>query len=232
MNDVTAILLCGGKGQRLKPFTDKLPKPLIPLRGKPLLLHLMEALHGRGIRRFVLCTGHQAEAIERFVENDCPKEWSVTCSNSGDASMTDRILDARRLAPGRALVCYGDTLANVDLKSLATTHEKAGTKATLTVHPLVCPFGVVEIDVEDRVSTFAEKPTLPYWINIGFLLCEPAALDRLRRGQDMITFLSALARDGQLSVYRHTGKHLTVNTEKERMEAEEQIHLFNVAQDE
>ena len=148
------------------------------------------------------------------------------CVNSGDASMIDRILDASSHVGARARVCYGDTLANVDIGALLSLHCASDAAATLTIYPLHSPFGIVDADAEGRVIAFAEKPRLPYWINIGYLLCEREAFSAMRRGTDIDEFLSALARVGRLYAYRHSGKHLTVNTEKERTQAEEQIVEF------
>lgn len=227
MNDLTAILLCGGKGERLRPFTDTLPKALVPLGDRPLLEHLLVYLSKAGIRRFVVCVGYQAEAIERFVREKSDPSWEITCVDSGEtASITDRLCDAREHVRGRALVCYGDTLANVDLDALVRRHEEAGGLASLTVYPLHSPFGIVGFDGAGKVSEFAEKPILPYWINIGFLLCEPEALGYLERGLDVPDFLGSLAGDGRLFVHRHEGKHLTVNTEKERTSAEREVVEF------
>jgi glucose-1-phosphate cytidylyltransferase len=231
LSDVTAVLLCGGKGERLRPFTEHFPKPLVPLHGKPLLQHLLRYLSLQGVRRFVLCTGYKAEAIARFVQEEPPPSGcSVVCVDSGEAaSMADRVLDARKHVPGRALVCYGDTLANVDLGSLARHHAESGALATMTVYPLRSPYGIVSLEGEsDRVVGLREKPVLPYWINIGFILCEPAALDTMRRGTDLVSFLGALAEHGGVRAYRHQGKHLTVNTEKERNEAEGEIEFFTL----
>ncbi|QRN95947.1 nucleotidyltransferase family protein [Archangium violaceum] len=232
LSDVTAVLLCGGKGERLRPFTEHLPKPLVPLRGKPLLQHLLRYLSLQGVRRFVLCTGYKAEAIVRFVEElSLPLDLEeVVCVDSGeDANMADRVLDARRHVPGRALICYGDTLANVDLGSLARHHADSGALATMTVYPLQSPYGIVSLDGDtDRVSGLLEKPVLPYWINIGFILCEPAALDEMRRGTDLMMFLGSLTKRGAVRAHKHQGKHLTVNTEKERTEAEGEIEFFTL----
>jgi glucose-1-phosphate cytidylyltransferase len=231
LSDLTAVLLCGGKGERLRPFTEHLPKPLVPLHGKPLLWHLMRYLSLRGVRRFVLCTGYKAEAIIRFVEETpLPSAERVECVDSGEgASMADRVLDARRHVRGRALVCYGDTLANVDLPALARHHAETGALATMTVYPLHSPYGIVALeDGSDRVRGLREKPVLPYWINIGFILCEPAALDLMERGADLVTFLGTLAGREALRAHRHQGKHLTVNTEKERSEAEGEIEFFTL----
>jgi glucose-1-phosphate cytidylyltransferase len=229
--DLTAIVLCGGRGERLRPYTDTLPKALIPLNGQPLLYHVLRYLRLGGVDRFVLCIGHLADTIERFVAGSAEFRDATTCVNSGDASMIDRILDANSHVGARALVCYGDTLANVDIGALLSSHRASGAAATLTIYPLHSPFGIVDADAAGRVTAFAEKPRLPYWINIGYMLCEREAFGAMRRGTDMDEFLSALSRAGRLYAYRHSGKHLTVNTEKERTLAEEQIVEFLTVMD-
>src|SRR5918911_5489065 len=103
---LTAILLCGGGGGPLKPFPDTLPKPLAQLNGEPLLAHLLRYLAAAGVARFVVCVGHKHEAIEAFLRAHARPAYEITCVNSGDASMTDRLLDARRHVRGPALVCY------------------------------------------------------------------------------------------------------------------------------
>lgn len=226
ISELTAILLCGGKGERLKPFTETLPKALVTLNGEPLLSHLLRYLSTAGVSRFVVCVGYKAEAIESFLNERDKQSWQITCVNSGDASMTDRLLDARPHIQGRALVCYGDTLANVELAGLLREHKQSEALATLTVYPMRSPFGIVHFDDSKRVTSFDEKPQLPYWINIGFLLCEPAAFDLLARGSEMPGFLSTLAEAGALNTHQHTGKHFTVNTEKDRVLAENEIEFF------
>jgi glucose-1-phosphate cytidylyltransferase len=223
MNGVTAILLCGGKGERLRPYTDQYPKPLVPVLGKPLLFHLLTYLAAGGLERFVFCLGYKAELIRSFLTESFAGRWEQVCVDSGDASMTDRLLDARPHAPGPALVCYGDTLANVDLAELRRVHQQQGGLATVTIYPMRSPFGLVAFDGQQRVTQFSEKPWLPYWINIGFLLCEQGALARLRRGSDMPEFLEDLRLAGQLFVYPHRGSHVTINTEKDRALAEAQL---------
>jgi glucose-1-phosphate cytidylyltransferase len=211
----------------MRPYTDTMPKPLVPLNGRPLLYHLMRYLAAWGVRRFVLCVGYKAKVVEGFVRELQEPGWEVALVDSGEeATMTDRLRDARPHAPGQALVCYGDTLANVDLDALRREHDRAGCPMTLTVHPLRSPFGVVEIGPSGRVAAFAEKPRLPHWINIGFMLCEAEALDHLRAGVDMPEYLEGLVRVGALRAHCHEGKHLTVNTEKDRSQAELDILDF------
>ena len=229
MNKLTAVILCGGRGERLKPFSDTLPKPLVPLLDKPLLHYLLDYLYAEGVRRFVLCIGYKAEAMRAFVAGLEERDWEVICVDSGDATMTDRIADALPHVPGRALICYGDTLANVDLAKLLEQHELAGALASITVYPLHSPFGLVYFGADRVVTQMAEKPLLPYFINIGFMLCEPAALTRMPRGTDLVTYLSAFIPGRELTAFVHDGRHLTVNTDKERKEAEQQLVEFFTA---
>jgi glucose-1-phosphate cytidylyltransferase len=231
MSEPTAVILCGGKGERLKPFTDNLPKALVPLQGRPLLYHLMNYLALAGITRFVLCVGYKAECIEQFVGECAKPGWKVNCVNSGDCSMADRIRDARPYLPGQALICYGDILANVDLAALQREHRKSGALATLSVYPLHSPFGVIQFDEANRITKLAEKPVLPYWINIGFMLCEPQSFEYLQPQTDMMEFSESLRKAGALFAYQHRGRHLTVNTEKERMQAEAQMTDFATVMD-
>jgi glucose-1-phosphate cytidylyltransferase len=226
MSALTAVILCGGKGERLRPFTDHLPKALVPLQGKPLLYHLMSYLSASGVSRFVLCVGYKAECIEQFVRESAQPNWQVECVNSGDASMADRILDALPRVPGQALICYGDILANVDLTALQRAHTESRALATLTVYPLHSPFGIIQFNEENRITGLAEKPILPHWINIGFMLCEPSAFQHLLHSSDMMEFSSALVNAGALFAYQHRGKHLTINTERERVQAEAQMTEF------
>jgi glucose-1-phosphate cytidylyltransferase len=226
MRNLSAIVLCGGKGERLRPFTDSVPKTLVPLKERPLLHHLLRSLYQAGIRHFVLCVGHKAEAIEKFIRDSTPTAWRIDCVNSGDASMSDRILHALEYVSGPVLICYGDTIANINIGALQTEHKASKALATLTVYPLHSQFGIVEVGNDGRVIDIVEKPVLPHWINIGYMICEPEAFQCLCPETDLPTFAATLAKAGKLHAYQHHGKHATVNTEKERREAEEEMLEF------
>jgi glucose-1-phosphate cytidylyltransferase len=229
VENLTAILLCGGKGERLRPFTENCPKPLVPLGGRPILLHLVEYLQASGIGRFVFCVGYKAEMIQQFIAEHFPDTERFRAVDSGDATMTDRLVDAREYVPGRALVCYGDTLANVNIPGLIQAHEAHGATATLTTYPLQSPYGVVDSTADGRIQSFREKPILPFWINIGFMLLDAPVLAGIPRGSDMPQFLQDLTASQRFFSFRHEGGHLTVNTEKERADAEQQLpQLFTV----
>ena len=230
--DVTALILCGGRGERLRPLTDEIPKPLLSVNGRPLLAYLMRHLHDRGIRDFLFCTGYKAEMFEEFAHQSASCAWRIRCQNAGEADIAERLRAAQQLVHGRALVCYGDTLADVDLAELRRVHETRRVEATLTVFPYRSPFGIVAADEDNMATGFEEKPQLPYWVNIGFMLCEPTAFARLRPGTDFPTFLEHLARERTLGVHRHLGRHWTANTEQELRDLATQLrNPFNQQDD-
>lgn len=224
--EITAVILCGGKGERLRPYTDHLPKPLLPLGTKPILLYLLEYLAQAGITRFVLCTGYRAEQIEEFAGTQCDPAWDIRCVNSGDASMTERLRDAWPFVKGTALICYGDTLANVDIARLIRRHQRSGSIATMSLYRPRSPFGVVRFGRDRKVKSFEEKPPLPHWINIGYILGETERLRPYLDSADMVEMLDRLVAGRELSAHEHTGKHLTINTEKERQQAERDVVEF------
>lgn len=225
--DLTAVILAGGKGERLRPFTEHTPKPLVHLLGRPLLGHLIDYFLQAGIQRVVVCTGYKSELVHEYVAGLGIPE--LQCVDSGvEAPMCRRLLDAAPHVQQAALVCYGDTLANVDLAKLCEHHTQQRRLATVTTYPLKSSFGLVELDADDRVLRLSEKPVLPYWINIGFLVLERAALDLLQPEADLVQYLNQLSERQLLSGFRHSGRHLTINTEKERADAERQIKFFSV----
>ena len=229
LNELTAIILCGGRGERLRPLTEKVPKPLIPVRGQPILQHILDHLCRYGINKSVLCIGYKASMLRSYAANRHATGCRIECIDSGDVSMNDRVLDTLAVASGPVLICYGDTLANVDLHELEASHRRAGSLATVTVFPLRSPFGIVDIADGDVVVRMTEKPVLPYWINIGYIRCDREAFKHMKRGSDLVQFCSAVAATGSLSAYRHTGQHMTVNTEDDLPAAEKEILSFATA---
>ncbi len=222
-SNLTAILLCGGKGERLRPFTDKCPKPLVPVLDKPLLQHLVEFLKGQQIKRFIFCIGYKAEMIREFVDDslDC-EDIDIELSDLGDASIAERLIEVSKDLKGPALVCYGDTIANVRLQDLCSFHNEQQTDVSVTVFPFKSSFGIV--DVSGQLATgFREKPDLPYFINIGFFVASPDSLKTIINYSDVTEWMDSLAKKKKLGAFLHEGKHLTVNTEKERQSAESEI---------
>ena len=199
------------------------PKPLVEIGGRPILWHVMSIYAAQGFDRFVLLTGHGGQEISRFAESLDPG-WSVTCADTGDETPTGgrvaRVADDLR--SGTFCLTYADGVADIDLAALLEEHRSQGREATMTVVQPHNQWGVAHLADDGRVTGFTEKPRLETWINGGFMVMEPAALDRIG-GDDVLERapLEQLAAAGQLAAYRHDGFWACMDTYKDTLELNE-----------
>jgi glucose-1-phosphate cytidylyltransferase len=202
------VILCGGRGTRLRERTETLPKPLVEIGGRPIVWHVIGIYAAQGFDRFLLATGYLGEQVEHFVAAEgWPRGISVECIDTGlDTPTGGRIAAlADRVGGGTFCATYADGVADVDLGALLDGHHEAGLAATVTVVRPDLQWGVAELD-GDRVAGFVEKPRSERWINGGFFCFEPEALDAI--GPDSVLErgpLEALAAAGQLRAHRHEG---------------------------
>lgn len=225
------VILAGGMGTRLSEATQNLPKPLIELGDRPILWHIMKIYAAAGFDDFVICCGYKAHMIKSyfvnyFVENyditvrlgdntvdfhgDASEKWKVTLVNTGLHTMTGGRL--KRIAPylnGETFcVTYGDGVADLDIGKVVAFHRSHGRMATVTAVPSPGRFGILDIDDQETVTRFHEKPGNEMgWINGGFFVLEPEVLDYIHDDETSWERepLEKLAGDGQLAAYRHRG---------------------------
>ena len=202
------VILCGGRGTRLRERTESVPKALVEIGGRPILWHVIQIYAAQGFERFLLATGYLGEAVAEFTEAaHWPAGVGVECVDTGlDTPTGGRIAAlADRLEAGTFCATYADGVADVDLAALLGFHSEQGALATMTVVRPHLQWGVAELD-GDLVSGFAEKPRSEHWINGGFLCLEAGALAYLDADSVLEREpLAALARDRELRAYRHEG---------------------------
>ena len=213
----TVAILCGGKGTRMREAGETLPKPLVEIGGRPILWHVMCLYAKQGLSEFVLLLGHGAGRIEEFART-CP--WSVRCVDTGlDTPTGGRVARARaHLEGGTFCLTYADGLADIDLGRLLEFHRGHGRAATVTVVRPQNPWGVANLADDGRVTGFTEKPRLESWVNGGFFVMEPRALDRI--GPDDVLErepLERLAADEDLHAFRHEGFWDCMDTYKDNL---------------
>ena len=203
------MILCGGRGTRLRGHGETIPKPLVEIGGRPILWHVIRIYAEQGFRRFLLCLGHRGELIEDFVaRNGLPAGLDIECLHTGEATPTGgRIaLVAEHLRGERFCATYADGVADVELSRLLAFHTHSGLLATITVVRPELQFGVARLDGHGRVEGFTEKPRFEGWINGGFFCFERGVLEYLDESSVLERApFERLAAEGQLNAYRHTG---------------------------
>jgi NDP-sugar pyrophosphorylase family protein len=221
---VEAIILAGGKAERLGEAAGGRPKALIQIAGRPLAAYQVDQLAAAGVDRvLVSCTAGQEDLFEAALGGIGPEIVAVGEPEPLGRGGGIRFAAAARRETGDLYALNGDELVDVDLERLRRLQATSGSAATITVVPLRSPFGVVELD-GDVVTGFREAPRLDHWVSCGVYVLGDDALARLpERGDHETTTFPALASEGLLGAVRHEGLWLTVNTPKDLRVAEEYL---------
>ncbi|HEX2165862.1 MAG TPA: sugar phosphate nucleotidyltransferase [Longimicrobiales bacterium] len=219
---MNVIILAGGKGTRSYPFTEFFPKPMMPIGGKPILVHIMELYASHGFDDFIIAAGHRKESLFDYFAGRFD-EWKVRIVDTGeDADTGERIQRCGDYVNGTFFATYGDGVGNVNLTELLAFHRSHGALATVTAVPLRSQYGTIETDDDGRVLRFVEKPVLEdHWINAGFFVFDAEVLE-VWEGRNLESeVLPALVSRGELMTYRHRGFWRSMDTSKDREALEE-----------
>ena len=243
-----AVILAGGFGTRISEETHLRPKPMIEIGGKPILWHIMKIYSHYGINDFIICLGYKGYCIKEYFANyflhmsdvtfDMCKNgmevhsnhcepWKVTLVDTGQDSMTGGRL--KRVTPyldKNESFCftYGDGVSNVDIKKLVAYHKEKGLLATMTSVQPPGRFGALDIDSEEFVRQFKEKPKGDgNWINGGFFVLSPKVIDYISGDETVWEQepLEAIAAEGQLAAYKHEDFWIAMDTLRDKMKLEE-----------
>ncbi|MFH0936973.1 MAG: nucleotidyltransferase family protein [Candidatus Daviesbacteria bacterium] len=167
----SAIILAGGKGERLRPYTNDRPKPMVEIAGKPILAYQINELKKAGVEEIILACSYQREVLQSYLSDG--EKYKIKASYSIEETPLGRgggIKQAMKQITGDwddVIISNGDNLWRVDLKSLIKKHQEKRALATIVVVPLKSPYGIVEFNENDEILGFREKPELPHWINAG-----------------------------------------------------------------
>jgi glucose-1-phosphate cytidylyltransferase len=203
---------------------ETVPKPLVEIGGRPILWHVMSLYAAQGFERFLLLTGNGAGSVERFAAT---LPWDVECVGTGAETPTGGRVRRVREQLGADTFCltYADGVADIDLRALLAFHAEHGGAATITVVRPSNPWGVAELGEDGEVTGFKEKPRLDSWVNGGFMVMEPRALERI--GPDDVLErepLERLAAERELFAFRHEGFWDCMDTYKDTLLLNELWH--------
>jgi glucose-1-phosphate cytidylyltransferase len=223
------VILAGGSGTRAYPYTEYLPKPMMPVGGKPVLLRVMEIYARQGITDFVISVGYRKEVILDYFENRT-LGWNVEIVDTGATTDTGgRILNCRHLLGETFMATYADGLSDVSIPDLLAFHRASGALGTITCVPLRSQYGTVSSDADGRITEFKEKPVMPdHWINAGFFVMEPAIFDHWQGENLERDVFPALLPGRHLAAYRHDGFFKSMDTYKDQQEIEAMFAAGNL----
>jgi len=238
-----ALILAGGFGTRLSEETDIKPKPMVEVGGKPILWHIMKTYSHYGINEFVILLGYKGYYIKEYfsnyflhqsdvtidmsngnmeVHNNSSEPWKVTLLDTGLNTMTgSRIKRAKaHIGSEPFMLTYGDGVTDLNINDTLKFHQKHGGLVTMTSAQPEGRFGALNINENNQVSMFKEKPKGDgSWINAGYFICQPEVLDYIGNG-DGVVFeqdpLKSLAEDGQIYTYKHRGFWMPMDTLRDK----------------
>jgi len=237
------VLLCGGRGTRLREETEYRPKPMVEIGGRPILWHIMKIYAHYGFNDFIVCLGYKGNIIKQYFlnyeamnndftvslgsqsnihyhSNHSEINWHITLADTGEESQTGaRVKKIEKYIDGDSfMLTYGDGVANIDIKKLVEYHKLHGKIGTMTgVHPS-SRFGELIIK-KNKVAVFNEKPQVKEGlINGGFFVFNKKFFKYLKEDDSCFLEkepLETLATDGELIVYQHEGFWQCVDTYRE-----------------
>ncbi len=226
------VILAGGMGTRISEESHLKPKPMIGIGDKPIIWHIMKTYSHYGFNDFVILMGYKSYVIKEYFAdyflhncdlkidlatntietlNSKSEPWKITLVDTGLHTMTGgRIKKAQQYIGNEPfMLTYGDGVSDIDINALIKTHKAHGKLATVTTVQPEGRFGALDMDDKGNIKSFQEKPKGDgSWINAGFFVLQPEIFNYIPDGDGIIWErdpLEAIAKDGQLSGYKHTG---------------------------
>jgi glucose-1-phosphate cytidylyltransferase len=215
------VILAGGAGTRAYPYTEYLPKPMMPVGGRPVVVRVMELYARQGFTDFILSVGHRKEVIIDYFDKRATG-WNVQVVDTGqDTDTGGRVFKCRDLVGETFMATYADGISDIPLRKLAEFHHRSGALGTVTCVPLRSQYGTVSVDSDQRITQFREKPILEeYWINAGFFVMNRAIFDHWQGENLERDVFPNLLAGRHLAAYRHGGFFKSMDTYKDQQELE------------
>jgi NDP-sugar pyrophosphorylase family protein len=227
-----AIILAGGKGVRLVPVTEVIPKPLVPLGGKPIMEFVIRQLRRHGFSRITLAVGYMADLIRAYFGDGSKFGVNIDYSYESEPLGTVGPLALINGLDDTFLVMNADVLTDFNYRDLVNFHKTQGGIATIGAYQrqVTIDLGVIKADGDHRVEGYLEKPTISHLVSMGIYVFDPAILSYIR-GNDYLDFpdlVNLLLNDGQqVSYLPHHGYWLDIGRHDDYAQAVEEFENLN-----
>ena len=224
----TALVLAGGRGERLRPFTDDRPKPMVPANGRPLLEYHLHWLRQQGVERVLLLVGYKQEVVQKHFAVPRVSGLKVECVGEphplGRGGALRQGFERAGITDGLMVATNGDVITDQPLAPLVQLHRETGALATVMLTRMTSPYGIVRVDKAQHIVRFQEKPALPYWINAGVYVLSSTLMARFPEvGDHETTLFPELAAEGRISGFRSRAYWCSVETAKDLREVEDYL---------
>ena len=213
------IILAGGFGTRISEYTKTIPKPMIKINGKPILVHIMSHYAKFGYKNFYIATGYKGKVIKKFFKKKI-KDWNINLIDTGNKTMTGgRLKRLKKLLGNETFfMTYGDGISNVNIKKLLNFHRKYKKLVTLTAVQPTARFGAVKFSGK-FVKSFKEKSKIDEgWVNGGFFVMEPSFLKLIKSDKTFLEKepLENASKKRELIAYKHRGFWQCMDTKRDK----------------
>lgn len=226
-NNLTTIILCGGKGKRLYPVTKSLPKPLVKINGKEILTYIIKNQQKYNLDDIILATGYKSLFFKNYQKKN--KKFKLRLVNSSiNADIVKRLIKCEKFCKKYILLCYGDTIVDINIDKLINFFARNQSKIILSSYNLKSQFGLMKIFKTGKVKSFEEKPKLNFYFNIGYFLFKKDNLKYMKPFNSFQKFLENKKTLRMLRSFIHKGDHITVNTLHELNDAKKKLKKFNL----
>jgi glucose-1-phosphate cytidylyltransferase len=225
MKNFDVIILCGGKGERLRPLTINTPKPLTKIKNKPFLFYLIQFFLRKKFNNIIIACGYKSNLFQLFLKKHFKNKKNIIFLDSGDVDVLKRIKDSKGFIKNNFFVCYGDAFATINLKKYSNFFNSCKNDVSTMVGSFYrLQFGTLKISKRNNiVLKFMEKPKIKEPINIGFFIFHKNIFDLMNNFKSWLKLINHSLNKKKLKFFNFNGLHLTFNNLGELQVAKSKI---------
>ena len=213
---IDVVLLCGGKGQRLRPYTLNTPKPLLLVNKKPFLYYMISKFLKLNVDQVILATGYKSHMVTKFVNKYFKKNKKIKLVDSGNVDIIKRLKDCSAHIRNDFFVCYGDTYIDINLKKYTNDFRKKNISASVVSAYYRLKYGTITYNKNNfLIKQFNEKPLVKNPINLGYFIFKKELILEINTSKSWINFLNKLIKNKRIFTNITNKKYFSFDSPRE-----------------